>query len=218
MKNTKAGTSFSQALTYIKLPSYTRSWLVTKYGEVLTLHPHSELGQIMQRYLVENKSLKKLSDVAYTQTQYDLALSEHVDASSAIDFPSVDVARELLAVRMPYELDRQGLRLHPSRNWQLAPRGAVAFRKECKEMFFDCLIRYIEDERMRMREMGAEFHIGKTIDQFSFAYNISPDQSENLERYVRREVKDIMQKRQARAEEFEHFLLGDFSASKKIVK
>ena len=218
MKTSSFGSSFSQALTYIKLPSYTRSWLVTKYGEVLALHPHSELGKIVSRYLVENRSLKKLSDVAYTQTQRDLALSEHVDAAAAVDLPSSDVARELLAIRMPYELDRSGLRLRPSRNWQLSPRGAVAFRKECKEMFFESLIRYIEDERMCMREMGAEFHIGKTIDQFSFAYNISPDQSENLERYVRREVRDIMQKRQERAEEFEHFLLGDYSVSKKIVK
>lgn len=187
----KKETSKEPNVMYVRLSKHYIQYLKTKYGDPVLLPIMSPLNLCIERYLVNNPTMKELTTFSYSE----LAMNPTAwhDDISYVCIPKLTYKERLeyVAVVIPDELIRPGRIIKTSNSWQLSAVGAKMFRKQVKRDFWICLSNFNDDCRYRSQRMNFSLTFEDVVSDFITLYNIEMENFDNIIRSWRRIRYDI---------------------------
>lgn len=183
---------------YLKVSDYYRSFLLSKYGDIVCFPSTSQSYDIIYRCIVNNGSMADLTSFSYSDSAFNFKRGNSLFDIN-IYLPLEEDRENFIRIAMPDTVARFGKQVETSSTWQISRPGAVELRKAIvREFWQDCLM-FIDDCLTRSRIQGTKVTRENAISDFMQAYNIDMRVYETMLRYERRfrnrRIEEIEQNR-----------------------
>lgn len=187
---------------YVRLSLYYINYLTTRYGNPVMFPSMMPLSQYVERYLVNNPTMCRLTPFSFSETAFNYKEQNslfHVNAY----LPEKEARDEFVAIVMPAELIRNGTIVNPTSTWQLSAPGTVQFRKQVTRDFWMSFSQFHDDCQHRAQRLNDKVTTEDIVTDFITIHNIEMSEYENMLRYWRRNrnrMKDEIEERRNRLE------------------
>lgn len=167
---------------YIRLSSYYASYLKTRYGCPAILPSMLPISQYMDRYLVNNPLMEKITAFCFSEAAFEYNENNTCFRISGY-LPDKDDRSEFVPVVISSDSMCVAHRVIGASTWQLSYTGSVMFRKQLKKDFWVQFSRFYDDCSFRSRRIGEVSTFEEITSDFMVMYNIDMKEYENLKRY-----------------------------------
>lgn len=179
-----------ERVVYVKLSKYYINFLTTRYGSPVLFPTINPVNQCMERYLVNNPTLGRITPFSFSQQAFSYNENNPLFTADVYT-PEQHERSEYLAIVMPDEIYRNGTLVKTSDTWQLSSVGAVQIRKQIKTEFWVAFAQMYDDCVYRAQRLGEKVTTENIATDFITLHNIEMSEYENMMRYWRR-VRDQM--------------------------
>lgn len=183
--------SINPNVMYVRLSKHYIQYLKTKYGDPILFPIMSPLNLCIERYLVNNPTMKELTTFSYSELAMNPTACHDDISYACIPQLTYKERLEYVAVVIPNELIRPSRIINTSSTWQLSAVGAKMFRKQVKRDFWICLSNFYDDCRYRSQRMNFSLTFEDVVSDFITLYNIGMENFDNIIRGWRRIRYDI---------------------------
>lgn len=177
-------------VAYLKISDYLKSYLQTKYGEIVSFPFSTRLYSVVSQHIVNNPSMTPFTPFSYSQEAFRYKQGEGA-FNINISLPLESERAQFVPIELPEFVYRFDKRMTVTPLWQFSKLGAIEIRKFIdKEFWIDCL-EFIDDCFLRARIGNTKVTRENAIADFMTIYNIDLIWYETLIRYAQRRRKRI---------------------------
>lgn len=183
---------------YLKVSDYYRSFLLSKYGDVVCFPSISQAYDLICRCVVNNGSMSLLTPFAFSEAAFTYKRNSAMFDIN-INLPEEEERQNFIAIAMPVVVPRFGKQVETSSTWQISQRGAIELRKLIIREFWQDFFEFADDCSTQARIQGTKVSRENSMSDFMTIHQIDMNHYENLMRYDRRfrkrRIKEIEQNR-----------------------
>lgn len=184
---------------YLKVSDYYRSYLLSKYGEVVYFPTTTQAYDLIYRSIVNNGSMSALTPFAFSEAAFNYDRSNEL-FDIDICLPPHDERKSFISIAMPNVVSRFGKTSEVGSTWQINRYGAIELRKLITREFWQDLLEFVDECFTRARINGIDITRENAISDFMSVNDIDMKWYENIIRYNkrfrRRRIKEIEQNRE----------------------
>lgn len=170
---------------YLKVSDYYRSYLLSKYGNVVCFPTTTGAYDLIYRSVVNNGSMSPLTPFAFSEAAF-VYKRDNAVFDINISLPSEEERENFIAIGMPSVVYRFGKPVETGNTWQISRFGAVELRKMILREFWQDMLEFIDDCFTRARIQGLKVTRENAIADFMSMHNINMKHYENIVRYGQR--------------------------------
>lgn len=179
---------------YLKVSDYYRSYLLSKYGEIVCFPTTTQAYDLIYRSVVNNGSMSALTPFAFSEAAFNYNRSDEL-FDIDISLPSQDEQKNFIRIVMPKVVSRFGKPVEISNTWQINRYGAIELRKLIIREFWQDLFEFIDECFTRARINGTKITRENAMSDFMSINGIDMKHYENMVRYDqrfrKRRIKEI---------------------------
>lgn len=183
---------------YLKVSDYYRSYMLSKYGEVVCFPITTQTYDLIYRSVVNNGSMSALTPFAFSEAAFNYVRSDEL-FDIDISLPPQDERKNFIRIAMPKVVSRFGKTSEVGSIWQINRHGAIELRKLITREFWQDLLEFIDECFTRARINGTNITRENAISDFMSVNDIDMRWYENIIRYDKRfrkrRIKEIEQRR-----------------------
>lgn len=191
-------------VAYLKISSYMKGYLQTKYGEIVSFPFSTRLYSTVFQYIVNNPSMSPVTPFSFSQKAFHYKREDSV-FDIDVSLPPEDEREQFVAIELPAFVFRYGKEVPVTPFWQFSRKGSVEIRKLIhKEFWINCL-EFIDECFVRARIGGTKVTRENAIADFMTINNIDMVWYETLVRYNNRFRQKIGKEIEMKRSEMEEF-------------
>lgn len=177
---------------YLKVSDYYRSFLLSKYGDIVCFPSTSQSYDLICRSVVNNGSMSPLTPFSFSETAFNYKRGNSVFDIN-ISLPEEEERENYIAIGMPVLVSRFGKPVETSNTWQISRFGAIELRKLIIREFWQDFMEFVDDCFTRARIQGTKVTRENVMADFMSLHRIDMKHYENMVRYDQRFRKRRME-------------------------
>lgn len=170
---------------YLKVSDYYRSYLLSKYGNVVCFPTTTRAYDLICRSIVNNGSMSPLTPFAFSEAAF-VYKRDNAVFDISISLPPEEERMNFIEIGMPSIVYRFGKPVETGNTWQISRPGAVELRKLIVREFWQDMLEFVDDCFTRARIQGNKITRENAMSDFMSIHGINMKHYETMLRYERR--------------------------------